>query len=913
MLIGPIIKTVEEKAKRESRSSFPSITVPDTPELYRERSEYDLSAHSSYPYVRHSTPMSQTDLGQPYDNRPTYDTFRPTYDIPRPTYDIPRPTYDIPRPTYDISRPTYDISRPTYDTSRPPYDNSRSTYDISRPMYDISRQASDISNNSENERRTHDQRLNRGYHEQLLISNDQDQFRDNIPRINDRVANDFQGLPPSLRADRFRITTPVVRREKEPEKFDGKSTDWKDYIVHFEQAAKWNRWTDFEKAQQLSMSLRGTAQKLLGDLKYSVVNDYDALKDILGQRFNPRERVTAYRCEFRARKRKSGEAIPDFGYALRRLVRLAYPDDEYSNILEQLVINQFILGLAHVEMEKHVQFAHPTTLETAIAQAVEFEAFTNAQEMPRKPKAEEFSYKIAAINKENKQNKEEKLEKQVEVQNNSEIKEIITSFNKCFEKISEKLDDIKKPTRETNQKSFYRDRREPIECWKCGKKGHIERYCYIDTGAVASVISKFSFDKLKLSTALLEEVQTTLTAVDGEEIKVYGQIKLKFTISNKVFVHTFVVAEVYETSGIFGMDFLEKFDAILFVSKSHMIIAGHKIRLYKLGFTTCAHIKLAEKVVIPPESELTIKGNVFGQKLNTPSVLEPRKDFYKDGLLMTRTLCHESDRHIFVNAINLTSQAIHLPKETLIGKLDTVVSIQPIKKENKIEENIEQVCLPEHLKCLIDNASPELTSEQRQQLEKCIFEYQDIFSSPDGKLGRTGIVKHSIDTGDAKPVRVPPRRIPLGQKQVIETEIDKMLKNDVIEPSNSAWSSPVLLVTKKDNSVRFCVDFRALNSLTQESTPVAMTTREIERASENDPELKAVRECLVHSQWHRIEFKEYLPIRSELCAIGQLVLRGTRIVIPISLREQVLQLAHEGHPGIVVMKTRFCSGTGVLK
>ncbi|VDI00395.1 Hypothetical predicted protein [Mytilus galloprovincialis] len=246
-----------------------------------------------------------------------------------------------------------------------------------------------------------------------------------------------------------------------------------------------------------------------------------------------------------------------------------------------------------------------------------------------------------------------------------------------------------------------------------------------------------------------------------------------------------------------------------------MIIAGHKIRLYKLGFTTCAHIKLAEKVVIPPESELTIKGNVFGQKLNTPSVLEPRKDFYKDGLLMTRTLCHESDRHIFVNAINLTSQAIHLPKETLIGKLDTVVSIQPIKKENKIEENIEQVCLPEHLKCLIDNASPELTSEQRQQLEKCIFEYQDIFSSPDGKLGRTGIVKHSIDTGDAKPVRVPPRRIPLGQKQVIETEIDKMLKNDVIEPSNSAWSSPVLLVTKKDNSVRFCVDFRALNSLSK--------------------------------------------------------------------------------------------------
>jgi hypothetical protein len=90
-----------------------------------------------------------------------------------------------------------------------------------------------------------------------------------------------------------------------------------------------------------------------------------------------------------------------------------------------------------------------------------------------------------------------------------------------------------------------------------------------------------------------------------------------------------------------------------------------------------------------------------------------------------------------------------------------------------------------------------------------------------------------------------------------------------------------------------------------QSTPTAMTTREIERASEYDVELKAVRECLVNGQWHRIEYKEYLPIRNELCAIGKLVLRDTRIVVPIDLRERVLELAHEGHPGIVLMKTRL--------
>ena len=91
----------------------------------------------------------------------------------------------------------------------------------------------------------------------------------------------------------------------------------------------------------------------------------------------------------------------------------------------------------------------------------------------------------------------------------------------------------------------------------------------------------------------------------------------------------------------------------------------------------------------------------------------------------------------------------------------------------------------------------------------------------------------------------------------------------------------------------------------EEATPVAMTTREIERASEHDPELIAVRECLLTGKWDTIEYKQYLPVRTELCAIGMLVLRGTRIVVPSELRDRVKSLGHEGHPGVVGMKTRL--------
>ncbi|KAJ8018643.1 hypothetical protein HOLleu_43268 [Holothuria leucospilota] len=90
----------------------------------------------------------------------------------------------------------------------------------------------------------------------------------------------------------------------------------------------------------------------------------------------------------------------------------------------------------------------------------------------------------------------------------------------------------------------------------------------------------------------------------------------------------------------------------------------------------------------------------------------------------------------------------------------------------------------------------------------------------------------------------------------------------------------------------------------QNAAPVAIPIKKIEYESGIDPELTLVRDCVQEGKWSDIPCA-YKMVRSELAVVGKLVLRGNRIVIPKVLRSQVVELAHEGHQGIVKSKQRL--------
>ena len=124
--------------------------------------------------------------------------------------------------------------------------------------------------------------------------------------------------------------------------------------------------------------------------------------------------------------------------------------------------------------------------------------------------------------------------------------------------------------------------------------------------------------------------------------------------------------------------------------------------------------------------------------------------------------------------------------------------------------------LPQHLQRLFEDSVQELyDDDQRKKVYALLCRNADLFAKDSSDLGRTDIVTHTIDTGDAKPVKQPPRRLPQKKKIAARGAVEEMLQQEMIEPSTSPWSSPVVLVKKKDGTMRFCVDYRKLNDVTR--------------------------------------------------------------------------------------------------
>lgn len=227
-----------------------------------------------------------------------------------------------------------------------------------------------------------------------------------------------------------------------------------------------------------------------------------------------------------------------------------------------------------------------------------------------------------------------------------------------------------------------------------------------------------------------------------------------------------------------------------------------------------------KQVVRIPGGVMKLVAGTCSQQFSGQGVLfEPPESGLPAGLLASPCLVQVVRGTVYVPVVNVGTTEVLLYPRTSLGILGvaqvvslpagvtevepTLVTISSLAAVPSISDRIESLDL---------SALPD---QEQTSVRSLLYKYQSVFSAHDGDLGCTNLISHDIPLLDDVPVRQRYRRIPPSEYKAVKAHINQLLESQVIRESSSPYASPIVLVRKKDGSLRMCVDYRPLNGKTR--------------------------------------------------------------------------------------------------
>ena len=227
-------------------------------------------------------------------------------------------------------------------------------------------------------------------------------------------------------------------------------------------------------------------------------------------------------------------------------------------------------------------------------------------------------------------------------------------------------------------------------------------------------------------------------------------------------------------------------------------------------------VSVAETVKVPPMSEMIIPGETCAASHLMQGIIEGHDRPLCDGnVVVARVVLNPAQETLPLRVINLSGEPQTLYKGTDVATCQPVshVSEQDLELDSSSSRNNVTSELPDHLQSLANEYEDRLKADERDMAGCLLSEFTDSFAKSKNDLSITSVDKHSMTMASQQRVKMGPGRLPLAKRKALKCELDRLLSLGVIEPSSNSWASPVVLVTKKDGSLRLCVDYRKVNDL----------------------------------------------------------------------------------------------------
>ena len=338
----------------------------------------------------------------------------------------------------------------------------------------------------------------------------------------------------------------------------------------------------------------------------------------------------------------------------------------------------------------------------------------------------------------------------------------------------------------------------------------------IDTGASNSIISGELVDSMNFNTL----IENRKLRVIGDTINVGRVSELPIVIENITMMAKFIVLPNYfydfDYKIILGSDFFMKHNINVCISEKRLTKYFDENSFIDIYFKNNGELRdrminslscyIDEDISLEPYSVIEAKFKTkYIDCLPNDVLFSDRliDDSLKDKVKVLPGICNNDTKSVLLVS---SESKVNIRGGKVLGSISSILELPDDGMSAECNELLPNITSSIEL--------TKLSDIEKDRVFKMIQSHSGVLSSSENDIGCARVTEHAIKLYDDTPIYHRPRRLPPPISQEIESQCQQLSLLDIIEPSNSPWSSPVVPIRKSDGTIRMCIDYRALNKVT---------------------------------------------------------------------------------------------------